>query len=113
MSQEVEQQRNTIANLEQRLENVKIENEARSKERQGEKPPSPTREILTELTSLRDENTNLKREQRLMASAFHDLAGRLQVSSVTLQRRSAQPASWLGRQRRIVEGNLGGGAGRR
>ncbi|KAI4167971.1 MAG: hypothetical protein LQ343_006765 [Gyalolechia ehrenbergii] len=110
---EVEQQRNRIADLEQHLENAKAHEQTRLKEEQEEQPLSPTAEIVTELTSLRTENTNLKREQRLMASAFHDLAGRLQVSSVTLQRRSEQPASWLGRQRRIVEENLGGGAGRR
>ncbi|KAL8940158.1 MAG: hypothetical protein Q9216_002976 [Gyalolechia sp. 2 TL-2023] len=107
---ENEQQRNTIAELEQRLWNAKADKEARQKERQEEKAPSPTPEILTEITALRTENTNLKHEQRLMASAFHSLAGRMQFSSVTLQR---QPASWLGRQRRIVEGHLGSGAGRR
>lgn len=110
---EVERQRETIANLERHLAKSKADEEVRLKETQEEKPPSPTPEILTELTSLRTENTNLKREQRLMASAFHDMAGRLQVSNVTLQRRSEQPVSWLGRQRRIVEGNLGGGMGRR
>ncbi|KAI4164282.1 MAG: hypothetical protein LQ348_007834, partial [Seirophora lacunosa] len=60
---------------------------------------------LAELTALRGEATNLKRELRLMASAFHEQAGRLQLSDVTLRRRNEQqqqPASWLGRQRRSV-----------
>ena len=50
---------------------------------------------------------NLERELKLMASAYHDLAGRLQMNSVTLQRRSEAPKSWLGRQRRAMEGPTG------
>ncbi|KAL9098683.1 MAG: hypothetical protein Q9163_005697 [Psora crenata] len=50
---------------------------------------------------------NLERELKLMASAYHDLAGRLQMSSVTLQRRADAPKSWLGRQRRAMEGPTG------
>lgn len=46
---------------------------------------------------------NLKREQRLMASAYHDLAGRLQMNSVVLQRRDEAPRSWLNKQRKLVD----------
>ncbi|KAL8906638.1 MAG: hypothetical protein Q9207_001892 [Kuettlingeria erythrocarpa] len=96
-----------------RLTDAEADAEARRKELEEEKPPPPTPSdippnTLAELHALRAENTNLKREQRLMASAFHDQASRLQYSSATLQRRGEQqPASWLGKQRRIVEGNLG------
>lgn len=46
----------------------------------------------------------LERELKLMASAYHDLAGRLQMNNVVLQRRAEAPKSWLGRQRKAVEG---------
>ena len=50
---------------------------------------------------------NLERELKLMASAYHDLAGRLQMNNVTLQRRAEAPRSWLGRQRKALEGPTG------
>ena len=50
---------------------------------------------------------NLERELKLMASAYHDLAGRLQMDNVVLQRRAEAPKSWLGRQRKAVEGVSG------
>ncbi|KAI4153989.1 MAG: hypothetical protein L6R39_001466 [Caloplaca ligustica] len=105
-----------IVELEKQLKDAEADREARRKDKEEEKLPSASvpRDILTELDALRAENTNLKREQRLMASAFHDQASRLQVTTVTLQRQSEQPASWLGKQRRIVEGNLARmGVGRR
>lgn len=49
----------------------------------------------------------LERELKLMASAYHDLAGRLQMNNVVLQRRAEAPKSWLGRQRKAMEG-IGG-----
>ena len=52
--------------------------------------------------SLRQQIEILERENRLMASAYHSLAGRLQLNSVTLQRRSEQPLTWLNRQRKEV-----------
>ena len=50
--------------------------------------------------SLRQQIEMLERENRLMASAYHSLAGRLQMSNVTLQRRDQQPLTWLKRQRK-------------
>ena len=47
---------------------------------------------------------NLERELKLIASAYHDLAGRLQMNNVILQRRAEAPKSWLGRQRKAMEG---------
>ena len=46
----------------------------------------------------------LKRENKLMASAWYDLTGRLQSNTVLLTRRSEAPRSWLGRQRGVVGG---------
>lgn len=46
---------------------------------------------------------NLKRENKLMASAFHDLSSRLQMNSVVLQRREEAPRSWLNKQRKLVD----------
>ncbi|KAI4119682.1 MAG: hypothetical protein LQ345_000480 [Seirophora villosa] len=98
---EVEQQKTTIADLEKRLHDAEADvNACRNERREEEQEPAS----LAELTALRGEITNLKRELRLMASAFHEQAGRLQLSDVTLRRRNEQqqPASWLGRQRRSV-----------
>ena len=49
---------------------------------------------------------NLERENRLMASAYHTLAGRLQMNSIVLQRRNETPNSWLNKQRRLVDQQL-------
>ncbi|KAL8791366.1 MAG: hypothetical protein Q9195_005904 [Heterodermia aff. obscurata] len=46
---------------------------------------------------------NLERENRLMASAYHTLAGRLQMTNVVLQRHNETPNSWLNKQRRMVD----------
>ena len=46
---------------------------------------------------------NLKRENKLMASAFHDMAGRLQMNTVSLQRRNEPPRSWMNKVRRQLE----------
>ncbi|KAL8773974.1 MAG: hypothetical protein Q9209_001404 [Squamulea sp. 1 TL-2023] len=100
----VEQQKSTIANLEERLKDAEASTAVGAKE-QEDKPLLSTQ---TELQSLHEENTNLKRELRLMSSAFHGLAARHQYSGITVQRKAEAPSSWLGKQRRIVEGNLGG-----
>lgn len=46
---------------------------------------------------------NLKRENKLIASMYHDLAGRLQMDNVVLQRRGEAPKSWINRQRKLVD----------
>ncbi|KAL8778751.1 MAG: hypothetical protein Q9213_007264 [Squamulea squamosa] len=108
----VEQQKSTIANLEERLKDAEASTAVGAKEQEDKDLVQPPLSIQTELQSLRDENTNLKRELRLMSSAFHGLAGRHQYSGMTVQRKAEAPSSWLGKQRRIVEGNLrGGGVG--
>ncbi|KAF2274166.1 uncharacterized protein EI97DRAFT_381842 [Westerdykella ornata] len=60
---------------------------------------------------LQQEVENLRRENKLIMSAWYDMTTRLQSNTVILQRREA-PKSWLGRQRGLV-GSVGGGAGRR
>jgi protein HOOK3 len=46
----------------------------------------------------------LKRENRLMASAWYDLTSRLQSNTVMLARRKEPPRSWMGKQRAAVGG---------
>ncbi|KAF2205399.1 hypothetical protein GQ43DRAFT_15293 [Delitschia confertaspora ATCC 74209] len=53
---------------------------------------------------LQKENENLRRELRLMTTAWYDMTCRLQSNTVVLQRRDS-PKSWLGRQRAVVGGN--------
>ena len=63
---------------------------------------------------LKEEVEILKRENKLMASAWYELTGRLQSNTVLVSRRRNEipKASWLGRQR-VVVGGGGGGAGKR
>ena len=44
----------------------------------------------------------LKRENRLMATAWYDLSGRIQNNGVSLGRRKPEPKSWIGKQRALV-----------
>ena len=46
---------------------------------------------------------NLERENKLMASAYYDLAGRLQMNNVALLRRTEAPRGAMGRWRAEVE----------
>ena len=55
-------------------------------------------------TSERSYIQNLERELKLIASAYYDLGSRMQMNNVTLQRRAEAPKSWLGRQRKAMEG---------
>ena len=58
---------------------------------------------------LQAEVENLRRENRLMTSAWYDMAARLQSNTVVLQRKSEAPKSWLGKQRALVgvQGRVG------
>lgn len=47
---------------------------------------------------------NLRRENKLITSAWYDLTCRLQSNTVVLQRRSEAPKSWLAHQRAVVGG---------
>lgn len=44
----------------------------------------------------------LRRENQLLVSAWYDLSSRLQHGGVSLQRRRAEPKSWIGKQRALV-----------
>ena len=50
---------------------------------------------------LKQKFQNLERENRLMATAFHDLSSRLQMSNVTLARRT-EVKGFLNKQRYAV-----------
>ncbi|KAL9614123.1 MAG: hypothetical protein Q9167_001408 [Letrouitia subvulpina] len=81
-----------------------LQSENPDEKESGEGLKQPPADLVT---TLRNENVNLKRELKLISSAFHDLGSRIQLSNVVLQRKSEIAASWLGRQRRVVEGPLG------
>lgn len=51
---------------------------------------------------------NLRRENKLMTSAWYDMTMRLQSNTVILQRKET-PKSWLGKQRSVLNGNSGRG----
>ncbi|KAK0508333.1 hypothetical protein JMJ35_009417 [Cladonia borealis] len=98
--QQIEKQEALIKDLETRLEQQKIvQDSMQSKEDAKE-------DAKFEETSPkeREYTQNLERELKLIASAYHDLAGRLQMNNVVLQRRAEAPKSWLGRQRKVMEG---------
>ncbi|KAL8949207.1 MAG: hypothetical protein Q9183_007624, partial [Haloplaca sp. 2 TL-2023] len=113
---ELQQARSAKTDLEQQLRDSEAASEARMKEALAEKPleqpadPTELQTLRSENETLRKAHDNLKREQKLMASAFMDQSSRIQYVGTTVQRRSEQPSSWLGRQRRIVDG---AGMGRR
>jgi protein HOOK3 len=58
-----------------------------------------------------EELNNLRRENKLIVSAWYDLTQRLQSNTVMLARRQEPPKSWIGRQRVAVGSGGGGGSG--
>lgn len=58
--------------------------------------------LMPPQTALQQELDIIKRENRLMATAYYDLASRLQMSNVSLQRRSETNRSFLNRHRQEV-----------
>lgn len=95
----IENQDALVKDLKDRLEQTNASAQA-NKEDANEEPatknaPSPGECLYTQ---------NLERELKLVASAYHDLAGRLQMNNVILQRRAEAPKSWLGRQRKAMDG---------
>jgi hypothetical protein len=53
---------------------------------------------------LQQEVESLRRENKLITSAWYDMTSRLQSNTVILQRKSEAPRSWLGKQR-VAVGN--------
>ncbi|KAL2052759.1 hypothetical protein ABVK25_006999 [Lepraria finkii] len=98
--QQIEKQDSLIKDLEDRLHQQNLANESvqsnagASEGAKAETTPSPEERSYIQ---------NLERENKLMASAYYDLASRLQMNNVILQRRAEVPKSWLGRQRKAME----------
>ncbi|KAI7305450.1 hypothetical protein KC315_g14667 [Hortaea werneckii] len=77
------------AEREQLIADLRSQVEASKKD--SSKEPAPAQDTAA-----------LQRENRLMASAWYDLASRLQNNGVSLGRRRQEPKSWLGKQRALV-----------
>jgi protein HOOK3 len=52
--------------------------------------------------ALTPDMATLQRENKLMASAWHDVTSRLQNNGVSLSRRKQEPKSWIAKQRALV-----------
>jgi protein HOOK3 len=53
-------------------------------------------------TALTPDMATMQRENKLMASAWHDVTSRLQNNGVSLSRRKQEPKSWIAKQRALV-----------
>lgn len=95
---QIEKQDILIKDLEARLDQTNTPAQADVEDSRRE----PTKNVPT--PAQRSYIQNLEREIKLIASAYHDLASRMQMNNVTLQRRAEAPKSWLGRQRKAMEG---------
>jgi len=84
--QKAEQQ---LTDHESTIAELRSQIEAASKQPQAKETPS-------------QDMAALQRENRLMATAWHDLSSRLQNSGVSLGRRRQEPKSWIGKQRALV-----------
>ncbi|KAK3680932.1 hypothetical protein LTR37_021033 [Vermiconidia calcicola] len=82
MQQQVKEREATIAALRKELEAAP-----------KQKPDGPT---------LPHDVASLQRENHLMATAWYDMATRLQNNGVSLGRRRQEPKSWIGKQRALV-----------
>ncbi|MCJ1485357.1 hypothetical protein MMC06_005531 [Schaereria dolodes] len=92
---DIEAKDQEITNLRNRLEQAEAENShARATTDTGAT-------VWEERDAAMQELTNIKRENKLIASAFYDLSSRLQMSNVTLQRRP-EPKGFLNRAREEV-----------
>jgi len=80
----------TITSLKERIRLLEIKDPAAKK--------------AADAAQMRRELDVLKRENKLIGSAWWDLAGRLQMNNVSLQRRSEAPRGWLRAQRDQVQG---------
>ena len=78
-----------VAEQEKLIAELRGQVDAGSKE--TPKEPVPTQDMAA-----------LQRENRLMATAWHDLSSRLQNNGVSLGRRRQEPKSWIGKQRALV-----------
>lgn len=96
----IKKQNSTISELKTELEDVKTKDADARLQELAEKKAAADAEHEAE-------NARLKRELRLMASAWCDLSSRMQSNTVVLARKSEPSNSWLNRQRSAVQvGNL-------
>ncbi|KAF2118931.1 hypothetical protein BDV96DRAFT_568735 [Lophiotrema nucula] len=79
----------------QRTAHEKLRDEVEKAKKDAAEKGSP--ELLQEVE-------NLRRENKLITSAWYDITTRLQSNTVILQRKSEAPKSWLGKQRVAVGG---------
>ncbi|KAF1961375.1 hypothetical protein CC80DRAFT_402281 [Byssothecium circinans] len=77
----------------QRASNDQLREQLEKAEKEGAEKGSA--ELQTEVE-------NLRRENKLINSAWYDMTTRLQSNTVILQRKSEVPRSWLGKQRAAV-----------
>ncbi|RQM06759.1 hypothetical protein DH86_00002731 [Scytalidium sp. 3C] len=85
LAEQIKQQEELIAELQQKLKAAKEDTMDEEK-----------------LNSLESENKNLKRELSLMTSAWYDIMSRLQSNAMVLQRRPDAPKGWLNKQRQMI-----------
>ncbi|MCJ1385466.1 hypothetical protein MMC17_008589 [Xylographa soralifera] len=119
LAQKIVKTRERLALTEEQIESqTLVIKELRERLKQAEAKPSSTapdmdnqvRKVFANIlpfsadtmkTILKQKFENLERENRLMATAFHDLSSRLQMSNVTLARRT-EAKGFLNRQRYAV-----------
>ncbi|MCJ1404395.1 hypothetical protein MMC11_007620 [Xylographa trunciseda] len=102
LAQKILKTRERLAQSEEQTEKQSLEiKELRARLKQAEERISSPTPDLEDQTTLKQKFENLERENRLMATAFHDLSSRLQMSNVTLARRT-EAKGFLNRQRYAV-----------
>lgn len=118
VSQELEEQKISNGNLREQLEKAKNESVEKGSVSLVVSPchtlslSFPTNATVLRLflansaqEQLQEELEHLRRENKLIMSAWYDMTTRLQSNTVILQRKSEAPRSWLGKQRTAVGGN--------
>jgi protein HOOK3 len=102
--QDLQEQADINDTLRTQLAQAKTE----SAEKGSVRPPSPLFLHPTcpnaQQVELQAEVESLRRENKLIMSAWYDMTTRLQSNTVILQRKSEAPKSWLGKQRVVVGG---------
>jgi protein HOOK3 len=101
--QDLQEQADINDTLRTQLAQAKTE----SAEKGSVRPPSLIQYLAppnAQQVELQAEVESLRRENKLIMSAWYDMTTRLQSNTVILQRKSEAPKSWLGKQRVVVGG---------
>ena len=101
--QDLQEQADINDTLRAQLAQAKTE----SAEKGSVRPPSLAQSSASanaQQVELQAEVESLRRENKLIMSAWYDMTTRLQSNTVILQRKSEAPKSWLGKQRVVVGG---------